>query len=122
MTDVQIAAVDEDQLDTILAADVEFVGSLSFDKPLMVKGRLSGLVRSASEFYVDEKAEVEADVKARVVSVKGAVRGDIEAGERFELAATGAVTGDVLSPKITMETGCVFNGSCRMVPPPADGN
>jgi cytoskeletal protein CcmA (bactofilin family) len=122
MTEVQISAVDEEQLDTILAADVEFTGSLSFKKPLMIKGSVSGTIRSESELYIDEKARVEANIQALVVSIKGEVKGDVEARERLELFASGALEGDVVSPKVTMETGCRFNGACRMAQPAGDGS
>ncbi len=121
MTDVQISAVDEEQLDTILAADVEFSGSMSLKKPFMIRGRVNGVIRSESELYIDEKAVVEADIRAAVVSVKGRVKGDIAARERVELFSTAAVDGDVVAPQVTMETGCRFNGACRMSAPDPDG-
>ncbi len=117
MTEVQITAVDEDQLDTVLASDVEFSGEMTFKKPLMIKGSVSGIIRSESELYIDEKARVEADIIASVVSVKGSVKGNIFARERVELFACAAVDGDVTAPQITMETGCRFNGACRMTQP-----
>ncbi|HOX48553.1 MAG TPA: polymer-forming cytoskeletal protein [Spirochaetia bacterium] len=120
MTEVQISAVDEEQLDTVLAGDVEFSGSMTFKKPLMIKGRVSGVIRSESELYIDEKAVVEADIKALVVSVKGSVKGDIAARERVELFASSSVDGDVTAPQITMETGCRFNGACKMAAPDFD--
>lgn len=120
MTEVQINAVDEDLLDTVLAGDVEFSGSMTFRKPLMIKGHVSGKIRSTSELHVDEKAVVEADIQAAVVSVKGVVRGNISARDRVELFASGAVDGDVTAPVVTMETGCRFNGACKMVAPELD--
>lgn len=120
MTEVQISAVDEEQLDTVLAGDVEFSGSMTFKKPLMIKGRVSGVIRSESELYIDEKAVVEADIKALVVSVKGSVKGDIAARERVELFASSSVDGDVTAPQVTMETGCRFNGVCKMAAPDFD--
>jgi cytoskeletal protein CcmA (bactofilin family) len=120
MTEVQITAVDEEQLDTVLAPDVEFSGEMNFKKPLMIKGKVSGIIRSESELYIDEKARVEADIVATVVSVKGSVKGNISARERVELFACSAVDGDVTAPQITMETGCRFNGACRMTAPKAD--
>jgi cytoskeletal protein CcmA (bactofilin family) len=120
MTEVQINVVDEEQLDTVLAGDVEFSGEMSFKKPLMIKGRVSGTVRSESELYIDENAVVEADIAATVVSVKGTVKGNILARERVELFACASVDGDVTAPQITMETGCRFNGACRMTAPPLD--
>jgi cytoskeletal protein CcmA (bactofilin family) len=120
MTEVQITAVDEEQLDTILAEDVEFAGEMNFKKPLMIKGRVSGIIRSESELFIDEKAVVEAEIMAAVVSVKGSVKGNISARERVELFACASVEGDVTAPQITMETGCRFNGACRMTAPPPD--
>jgi len=120
MTEVQITAVDEEQLDTVLAQDVEFSGEMNFKKPLMIKGRVSGIIRSESELYIDEKARVEADIVASVVSVKGDVKGNISASERVELFSCASVVGDVEAPQVTMETGCRFNGACRMTPPKVD--
>ncbi len=121
MTEVQITTIDEDQLDTVLALDVEFAGEMIFSKPLMIKGKVSGIVRSESDLYIDEKAIVEADILANVVSVKGSVKGNISAREKVELFACASVDGDVTAPQITMETGCRFNGACRMIAPQVDG-
>jgi cytoskeletal protein CcmA (bactofilin family) len=120
MTEVQINAVDEELLDTVLAEDVQFSGSMVFRKPLMIKGRVSGSIRSSSELHVDEKAVVEADIQAAIVSVKGTVKGNISARERVELFSTCRVDGDVTAPQVTMETGCHFNGVCRMTAPELD--
>lgn len=120
MTEVQINAIDEELLDTILADDVEFTGSMTFKKPLMIKGRVSGQIRSSSELHIDEKAVVEADIQAAVVAVKGVVKGNIAARERVELFSTCTVDGDVTAPVVTMETGCHFNGACKMVAPELD--
>ncbi|HET7839888.1 MAG TPA: polymer-forming cytoskeletal protein [Rectinemataceae bacterium] len=122
MTEVQINVVDEEQLDTVLAGDVEFSGEMNFKKPLMIKGRVSGVVRSESELYIDEHAVVEADIAATVVSVKGTVIGNIVARERVELFACASVDGDVSAPQSTMETGCRFHGACRMTASPLDGS
>lgn len=121
MTDVQINVVDEELLDTILSEDVEFSGEMRFEKPLMIKGRVSGRIRSISELYIDEQAVVEADIIADIVSVKGTVKGNISARKKVELFACSAVDGDVTAPQITMEPGCRFNGACRMAMPDIDG-
>ena len=103
MTEVQITTIDEDQLDTILALDVEFAGEMFFSKPMMIKGKVSGIVRSDSDLYIDEQAVVEADILANVVSVKGSVKGNINAREKVELFACASV-----------------DGACRMEAPKID--
>lgn len=115
MTEVQISAIDEELLDTVIAADVAFEGSVTIKKPLMVKGRISGSIVSESELYIDEGAAVEAEIEAVVVSIKGRVKGNIRARERIDLFSSSVVDGDITAPKVTMETGCRLNGACRMI-------
>jgi cytoskeletal protein CcmA (bactofilin family) len=112
MTDVQLSVVDEEMLDTILAPDVEFDGTLMFKKPLMIKGRFSGEIRASGDLYIDDKAEVKANIKAGMVSVKGKVEGDVNADSRIELFATCTLHGNISAPEIAMENGCRFNGIC----------
>ncbi len=117
MTDVHLSVVDEDTLDTILAADVEFSGAMVFKEPMMIKGRVSGSIVTESDLHIDERAVVEADVKARNVTVRGTLKGDISASGRVELFATCRVDGDVTAAEVTMEPGCRFNGICSMTGP-----
>lgn len=114
MTDVRLSVVDEDTLDTILAADVEFSGTMVFKEPMMIKGRVSGTITTESDLHIDEKAVVEADLTARNVTVRGTLKGNITATGRVELFATCRVEGDVQAAEVTMEPGCRFNGICSM--------
>ncbi|TFG81472.1 MAG: polymer-forming cytoskeletal family protein [Spirochaetales bacterium] len=114
MSDVPLTSVDEDTLDTILAADVTFTGTLSFKDPLMIKGRVSGSIRTQSDLHIDERAVVEADIQAGNVTVRGTVKGNILASGRVELFASCSVDGDVRAAEVTMEPGCRFNGACTM--------
>lgn len=114
MTDVHLSVVDEDTLDTILAADVEFSGTMVFKEPMMIKGHVSGSITTGSDLHIDDKAVVEADLKANNVTVRGTVKGNITATGRVELYATCRVDGDVQAAEVTMEPGCRFNGICSM--------
>lgn len=114
MVDVQSGAVDEETLDTILAADVDFSGELTFKEPLMIKGRVSGTVRTESDLHIDEKAVVEADIFACNVTVRGTLKGNIQATGKVELFASCRMDGDIHAANVTMEQGSRFNGICTM--------
>ena len=117
MSDVQIREVDEADIDTVLAGDIEFEGTLNFEKSLMIKGRFLGDIKADGELYIDTDAYVEARVEAEVVSLKGKVKGDVFAYSRVELFASAMVDGDITAPDVIMESGCRFNGICRMESP-----
>lgn len=114
MAEVHIKNVEETVLDTILAEDIDFVGELSFTKPLMIKGRFKGTIRASGDLHVGEGASLEANVEANLVSLKGEIKGNITARSRVELFSTSRVEGDINAPDVVMESGCRFNGICTM--------
>ena len=114
MAELRIRDIDEHEIDTILAEDIDFKGEVSFDKSLMIKGQFFGDVRAGGDLYVGEAADIEASVSARNVSLKGRVRGNISAGSKVELFSTAVVDGDITAPDLVMESGSRFNGQCRM--------
>jgi len=115
MTDVHNDALETEDFDTILSPDIEFSGSLQFDKPFLIKGKVSGEITGTSLLMIDELATVEANIKASKVIVLGTVKGNINATAKVEVAVTGRLTGNITAPEINMETGCYFSGRCTMI-------
>ena len=113
MAEVRIKDMDEHEIDTILAEDIDFEGYLTFKKPLMIKGKFKGEIKSTSALYIGEKAYVEAATEAAVVSSKGMHKGDIVGHSRVELFSTAQVDGDITTPDFVVESGCKFNGYCN---------
>jgi cytoskeletal protein CcmA (bactofilin family) len=114
MTDVHNDALEDEDFDTILSEDIDFSGTLVFEKPFLIRGRLSGEIASQGLLVIDEGAVVEANINAAKVVIRGSVKGDVTATEKVELSVTGRLAGNVIAPEVFMETGCVFNGRCTM--------
>jgi len=115
MVDVSSDLLDDEDFDTILSSDINFSGVLNFEKPFLIRGKLSGTIMAHALLVVDEDAVVEANINAPRVVIRGSVKGDINAAEKVEVTITGKLKGNVTAPEIFMETGCVFNGRCNMV-------
>ena len=109
--------VDESDIDTVLADDIDFEGTLNFKKNLMIKGHFKGDIKAEGALYVDEQANVEARLEADVISLKGKVKGNVFAYTRVELYSCASVDGDITAPDVVMESGCRFNGICTMKSP-----
>jgi len=114
MAELRIKNIDESEIDTVLAEDVEFEGELEFNQPLLVKGRFKGEIRSAGALFINETADVEAKVEASTISVKGRLKGDAIARKRLELFSSSRLEGSVHTPDLIVQSGCLFNGTCRM--------
>jgi cytoskeletal protein CcmA (bactofilin family) len=114
MADLHNDVPEDEDFDTILSADIDFSGTLNFEKPFLIRGKLSGEIAARGLLVIDEEAVVEANINASRVVIRGSVRGNVTAAEKVELAVTGKLLGNVTAPEILMETGCLFNGLCTM--------
>jgi cytoskeletal protein CcmA (bactofilin family) len=116
VNDLENNILDDDDFDTILSEDIDFKGSLRFEKSFLIKGKVEGSIDAQGILLVDTDAQVIADIKADKVIIRGSVEGDVTARQKVKVAFTGKLMGDVQAPEIQMESGCVFNGQCRMEP------
>jgi cytoskeletal protein CcmA (bactofilin family) len=114
VSELSIQSVDESDIDTILAEDIDFTGKLTFTEPLMIKGKFNGEIESSSDLYIGENAVVNAEIEAKLVSLKGKVKGNIKANKKIELFNTAQAEGDITTPSMVMEGGCKLNGLCVM--------
>ncbi len=114
MAELRVRTIDESELDTVLAHDIEFEGTIEFSQPLLVKGSVSGAIKTESDLYVSDTAEIAANISAARVSVKGTVRGDIDATERIELFSGATIVGNITSPDLIIQSGSHFTGKCAM--------
>jgi len=115
MTDVYNDFMEDTDFDTILSADIDFSGTLIFEKPFCIRGRVSGEINATGLLVIDENAVVNANIHALRVLIRGQVKGDITAVEKVEVTVTGKLAGNVTAPEIYMEAGCIFNGRCTMI-------
>ena len=114
MTEVYNDYFEDVDFDTILSPDIDFSGTLHFDKPFLIRGKVSGEISSTGLLVIDENAVVNANISATRVLIRGQVKGDVTAVEKVEVTLTGKLSGNVTAPEIFMETGCLFNGRCTM--------
>ena len=106
---------DEENIDTVLAEDINFKGKLKFSDSLMIKGSLEGEIEAKEgHLYIGEKASVKANIEASSVSTMGKIDGNIKAKDFLELFSEGAVKGDIATSAIYIEKGALFNGKTIM--------
>ncbi len=115
MSKIKIKDISESEIDTVLAEDIDFVGELSFKESLMIKGNFKGDIKASGDLYIGKDAAVEARIEADLISLKGKVKGNIFANSMVEMFSDSRIEGDVTTPDIVMESGCTFNGICKMI-------
>ena len=121
MAELRVRTIEESELDTVLAPDIDFEGTIEFSEPLLVKGAVRGEIKTESDLFIADSARLQANISAARVSVKGTVQGDIDASERIELFSGAAIVGNVSSPDLIIQSGSHYTGYCAM-PGGPDGN
>ncbi|OHD14025.1 MAG: cell shape determination protein CcmA [Spirochaetes bacterium GWB1_48_6] len=114
MAELHFNEIDERELDTVLAEDINFTGEMTFTKPLMIKGHFRGDIKATGDLFVGPEALVEAKIQAKNVNLRGTIKGNIMAEVQIELHSGSRVDGDMTCPEIIMEPGAKFNGICTM--------
>ncbi|MDR1625296.1 MAG: polymer-forming cytoskeletal protein [Spirochaetia bacterium] len=117
MSDYRQHYTDENDMDTVMSEDFFFDGQLSFEKPLLIKGRLKGSIASQGDVYINRGAVVEAKIDAGNVWLKGSVKGEIKTSGRLELFSGSSMDGNVSTPDLVIQSACHFCGHCDMPQP-----
>ena len=91
-------------------------GETNFQAMLRVDGHLIGTVASDSgTLLVGTNGQVDANIMVTAAMINGTVNGDIIASEKIQLGRTARVVGNIQTPKLLIEDGAVFEGSCSML-------
>jgi cytoskeletal protein CcmA (bactofilin family) len=90
-------------------------GKLSFDSPVRIDGTMNGEIISSSVLIVGSQAQVQARIRVGSIIILGEVVGDIEAEDLVEIRNGGCFTGPVLTRRIAIEAGGIFQGRCDMI-------
>lgn len=112
--DNDLLDLDEEDYDTVLAPDIDFTGTINFEEPFMIKGKVTGKIDATSDLLIDHGAQVKAEIKAKRVIIKGSVEGNVEAEQMVHVFSTGSLRGDITAPEVVLESGCFFSGICTM--------
>ena len=89
-------------------------GELSSDEDLIIEGIVEGkIAHQTHHLTIGESGKVKADVRARIITVEGTIEGDLHGDEAVHIASTARVTGNIVSPRITIEDGASFDGSIK---------
>lgn len=104
----------EDNVDTVVGPSVNVEGDFASDGNIVVKGSVTGSVRTSKNLLVEQGAKILANVKAGSATIAGEVRGNMKIKEYVELTSTARVMGDVETKVIAMEAGALLYGKVLM--------
>jgi cytoskeletal protein CcmA (bactofilin family) len=99
---------------TVIGRDAVITGELSSEQQMLIEGRVHGKIRSKSQVIIGETGQVEAEVHAEVVTVRGTLTGDCEGFQKVEITASGKLFGNISAKVISVAEGATFRGASKM--------
>jgi cytoskeletal protein CcmA (bactofilin family) len=90
-------------------------GEISGDEDLIIGGRFRGKINLKNHsLLVEQTGKIKADIRAKNVTIKGSIEGNIYASGKVFISKDGDVKGNIISPKISIMEGAGFKGSVKM--------
>lgn len=105
-----------DEVETVVGPSVQVEGDFSSEGNIIVKGTVSGSVKTSRLLSVENGARILANVKAGNAVIAGQVKGNISVTDRVELTETAEVWGDIHCQTLIVAPGAVLQGKVNMRP------
>jgi len=96
-------------------------GEVTGSESLYIDGKVEGAINlPGNRVTIGRNGQVAANISAREVVVLGKVKGNVNASDRVDIRNEGALTGDVIAQRISIEDGAFFKGGIDIRKPGQD--
>ena len=94
-----------------IGKSVRVEGKVISAEDLTIDGDVEGSIELGNHsLVIGVGASIKANLLAKNITISGAVAGNVRAGEKIDLRATGSVTGDISAPRFAMAEGATVTG------------
>ena len=93
-----------------LGVGSRITGELCFPGTVELPGYINGRVE-ASEIVIETTGEVEGEIHAASITIKGRFKGKVSGG-KVKLLASARVTGEIVYETLSIESGAKVEGKC----------
>jgi len=100
----------------VLNSDVEIKGNIKFSGELSLDGKLDGEIHTDGALHLGDSANINGNITAQSVVVRGKVHGNITAKEKIDIKAKAELFGDIRASKLVIEEGVTFVGKTEVNP------
>lgn len=103
-----------DDVETVVGPSVRVEGDFASEGNIIVKGTVTGNVKTSKMLTVEKGARIFANVKAENAVVSGSIKGNVKVAERLEMTETAQVCGDVECKILSVAAGALVYGKVAM--------
>jgi cytoskeletal protein CcmA (bactofilin family) len=102
-----------DQLNRLVQG-AELTGNISTSTSIRIDGTIKGNINCGGKLVLGLMGEIIGEVTCSEAEIEGRIEGNLIISDLLYLKASSRIQGDILTPKLIIEDGANFNGSCTM--------
>lgn len=103
-----------DEVETVVGPSVVVEGDFASEGNILVKGTVSGNVKTGRLLTVELGAKILANIKAHEAIISGEVKGNLRADGKVELTESAKILGDISCKILVIEAGAQLQGKVTM--------
>lgn len=104
----------QDDVETVVGPSVQVEGDFVSEGNIIVKGIVSGSVKTSRMLSVEVGAKILANVRAANAIVSGQIKGNLQVDDSLELTASAQILGDIVCRSLAVAPGALIHGKVSM--------
>lgn len=98
----------------LISQGTEIIGDVKCKGDIRMDGVIKGNIHSKAKVVIGASGAVNGAISCQNADISGSLNGSIDVVESLYLKASAAVIGEIITGKLIVEAGAVFNGNCQM--------
>jgi cytoskeletal protein CcmA (bactofilin family) len=98
----------------LIGNGTKIVGDITSQGDVRIDGHLIGNISTTGKFVLGSQGVVEGNLNCGNADLSGEVKGTVTINEMLSLKSTAKINGDIVTGKLSIESGATFNGTCNM--------
>ncbi|MCP5054626.1 MAG: polymer-forming cytoskeletal protein [bacterium] len=99
---------------SVVGRTLSIKGELFSDEEVFVEGKIEGKLNVKNKVIVGKTGEVNAEIEAHEVVIKGTVNGNVKGRYKVEIIPEGVLNGNIVSQRVVLAEGAIFKGNIDM--------
>jgi len=99
---------------TFFGEKLKIIGNVSGEGNMIILGSFEGEFNLKGQLKVAQGAKVKGNFNATSIAINGNVEGNLTATEKIHMDNTARINGRIVTPKVSILDGAVFDGEMQM--------
>ena len=97
-----------------LAQGTIIKGDIKAEEDIRIDGKVEGLIDCAGKVVIGPQAVITGDIRCANMDLGGTLSGAIVIQGTFSMRSSGVFTGELTAGNLEIESGAIFNGTCKI--------